>query len=68
MRRIKFLYERDGVASGVPQFRGIMEETIMDRETNTLVELGSVSVDTAGPVRFGIELGGKEEDLGLRQD
>jgi hypothetical protein len=45
-----------------------MEETIMDRETNTLVELGSVSVDTAGPVRFGIELGGKEEDLGLRQD
>lgn len=68
MRRIKFLYDVAALASKEPQFRGIMEETIMDRETNTLVELGSVSADTAGPVRFGIELGGKEEDLGLRQD
>lgn len=40
----------------------------MDRETNELIELGSVSTDTAGQVPFGIEPGGKELDLGLRQD
>jgi hypothetical protein len=40
----------------------------MDRETNELTELGSVSTDTAGIVRFGAEIGGKELDLGLTQD
>ncbi|MDP3677004.1 MAG: hypothetical protein Q8R44_18195 [Novosphingobium sp.] len=40
----------------------------MDRETNDFVELGSVSTDTAGEERFGIEPGGKELVAGLRQD
>lgn len=40
----------------------------MDRELNELVELGSVSADTAGEVPFGIEAGGKILETGLRQD
>jgi hypothetical protein len=40
----------------------------MDRDTNDLVVLGSVSADTAGEERFGIEPGGKELVQGLTQD
>ena len=40
----------------------------MDRDTNDIVELGSVSVDTAGEDRVGIESGGKYQPLGLTQD
>ncbi len=40
----------------------------MDRDSNELIELGSVSADTAGEDRFGIEPGGKELVNGLRQD
>jgi len=40
----------------------------MDREINELIELGSVSTDTAGLVRFGAEIGGKEKDTGLTED
>lgn len=36
--------------------------------TNDLIELGTVSADTAGGVEFGIEPGGKELVTGLRQD
>ncbi|BBB14050.1 hypothetical protein SPYCA_3308 [Sphingopyxis sp. FD7] len=52
----------------VPQFRGFMEVAIMERATNELIELGSVSTDTAGDVPLGIEQGGKFEVTGLRQD
>jgi hypothetical protein len=52
----------------MPQFRGIMEVAIMERETNELIELGSVTTDTAGDVPLGIEQGGKFEVTGLRQD
>lgn len=68
MRRIKFLYVRAALASKVPQFRGFMEVAIMERATNELIELGSVSTDTAGDVPLGIEQGGKFEVTGLRQD
>ena len=40
----------------------------MDRETNELIELGSVSTDTAGGIELGVEPGGKEFVTGLRQD
>lgn len=40
----------------------------MDRETNDIVDLGSVTTDTAGEERFGIEAGGKELVQGLTQD
>lgn len=40
----------------------------MDRELNELVELGTVTTDTAGEVPFGIEQGGKILETGLRQD
>lgn len=68
MSRIKFLYGTAALASKEPQFRGIMEKVIMDRETNDIVELGTVSADTAGEERFGIEAGGKELVQGLTQD
>lgn len=68
MGRIKFLSETGVLASLVPQFRGIMEVAIMERETNELIELGRVTTDTAGDVPLGIEQGGKFEVTGLRQD
>lgn len=69
MSRIKFLSETVVLASRVPQFRGSWKkDMIMDRELNELVELGSVSADTAGEVPFGIEAGGKLLETGLRQD
>ena len=40
----------------------------MKTETNDLVELGTVSADTAGEVPFGIDQGGKILETGLRQD
>lgn len=40
----------------------------MAHETNELIELGSVSADTAGGIEFGAEPGGKELVTGLRQD
>ena len=68
MSRIKFLYGAASLASREPQFRGFMEVAIMERATNELIELGSVSTDTAGDVPPGIEQGGKFEVTGLRQD
>lgn len=50
------------------QFRSIWKEAIMDRESNELVELGSVSADTAGSEDVGIETNGKFRPLGLSQD
>lgn len=40
----------------------------MDRDTSDLVELGSVSADTAGSEDVGIETNGKFKPLGLSQD
>ncbi|MGL3821884.1 benenodin family lasso peptide [Sphingopyxis sp. R3-92] len=40
----------------------------MDRHDNELIELGSVSADTAGGIEFGAEPGGRELVTGLRQD
>lgn len=40
----------------------------MDRETNNLVELGSVSFDTAGEHGLPVEMGGREDWAGLTQD
>lgn len=40
----------------------------MDREPNELIELGTVTADTAGEEPFGIEPGGKVLEAGLRQD
>lgn len=40
----------------------------MDREINDLIELGSVSADTAGSEDVGIETSGKFKPLGLSQD
>jgi len=37
-------------------------------ESIELIELGTVSGDTAGEVPLGIEQGGKFEETGLRQD
>lgn len=39
-----------------------------ERWRHELIELGSVSTDTAGDVPLGIEQGGKFEVTGLRQD
>ena len=68
MSRIKFLYGWAALASKEPQFRGIMEETIMDRETNDLVELGSVSADTLGDFGPPVEIGGKDLQNGISLD
>ena len=40
----------------------------MDREPNELVELGSVSADTAGNIGLGTEPNGKFEVTGLTAD
>lgn len=64
--KLYFFQRSSFVDAAIPRL--FEKDTIMDRDTNDLVELGSVSADTSGPVRFGIEIGGKEEDLGLRQD
>ncbi len=40
----------------------------MDRELNDLVELGSVSADTAGQDETGLEVSGKFKPIGLSQD
>ena len=40
----------------------------MEREPNEVVELGCVTVDTAGEDRTGVEAGGKYQPLGLTQD
>lgn len=40
----------------------------MDRESSELIELGSVSADTAGGEDVGIETNGKFRPLGLSQD
>lgn len=40
----------------------------MDRETNELIELGSVSTDTAGQDESGLEVSGKFKPIGLSQD
>lgn len=38
----------------------------MERASNELIELGSVTTDTAGDVPLGLEQGGKFEETGLR--
>lgn len=69
MGRIKFLYEARGVAFSLPQFRGNSEkDAIMTRELNELVELGSVSTDTAGNIGLGTEPNGKFQVAGLSAD
>lgn len=40
----------------------------MDRELNDLVELGSISTDTAGQDETGLEVSGKFKPIGLSQD
>lgn len=40
----------------------------MDREINDLIELGSISDDTAGDVGLGGEINGKFKPLGLSID
>lgn len=40
----------------------------MDVETNTVVELGAVSLNTAGEHGLPVEMGGREDWAGLGQD
>jgi hypothetical protein len=40
----------------------------MEREANDLIELGTVTADTAGDIGLPIEMGGREIWAGLQQD
>jgi len=60
-----------GVGSAGPRFRGLPDrgkEETMKREPKDLVELGSVSNDTAGDDGLPIESGGRMLRPGLTED
>jgi hypothetical protein len=51
-----------------PQSRGIFGGSDMNRETNDIVELGSVSTETAGDFGPPVEIGGKDLQNGISLD
>ncbi len=65
VHKLYFFKRRSFFGAAIPRY---LEKTIMDRETNELIELGSVTTDTAGDNTLGIEGAGKFKVTGLTQD
>ena len=64
--KLYFFQKSSFVDAAIPRL--FEKDRIMDRDTSELIELGSVSDDTAGDVGLGGEISGKFKPLGLSVD